>query len=131
MAEKGSLVVFVYTARMAIPIKNARVSILRANSNELLGFRVTNDEGLTDVYEETTPDTAISLTPQPTESEFVSPFSVVDLQIEHPMYQKILIEDVQIFSNLKSIQNVELIPLEEYSTTQTSSETFIITPQNL
>ena len=129
MAEKGTLVVFVYTARMAIPIKNARVSLLDSETQDLIGFRSTNEEGLTSVFELDTPDTSLSLSPE--ESGNSTPFSVVDILITHPMYQKILVKNVQIFPNRESIQNVNMIPLDEFENPKTTETIYPIPAQNL
>lgn len=129
MAEKGTLVVFVYTARMAIPIKNARVSLLDSETQDLIGFRSTNEEGLTSVFELDTPDTSLSLSPE--ESGNNTPFSVVDILITHPMYQKILVKNVQIFPNRESIQNVNMIPLDEFENPKTTETIYPIPAQNL
>ncbi len=129
MAEKGTLIVFVYTARMAIPIKNARVSVLDTETNNLIAFRSTNEEGLTTVFEFDTPDTNLSLSPG--KAGDGAPFSVVDILITHPMYQRILIKDVQIFPNRESIQNVNMIPLDEFENPKTAETTYPIPPQSL
>ncbi len=129
MAEKGTLIVFVYTAGMAIPIKNARVSLLDSKTQDLIGFRSTNEEGLTTVFELETPDTDLSLSPE--EAGYAAPFSVVDILITHPMYQKILVKNVQIFPNRESIQNVNMIPLDEFQNPKTTETIYPITPQNL
>ncbi|MBO5408519.1 MAG: hypothetical protein J6A61_03845 [Clostridia bacterium] len=131
MPEKGSLVVFVTTARMAIPIKNAKISIFKPKTKELLGFRTSDAQGLSEPFETETPDVGLSLTPQNGENPSDVPFSVFDVQIDHPMYQSILIEDVQVFSGRKSIQNADLIPLSEYANPQESTVTYPITPQLL
>lgn len=129
MAEKGTLIVFVYTARMAIPIKNARVSLLESDTQNLIGFRSTNEEGLTTAFELDTPDTDLSLSPG--ESGDNAPFSVVDILITHPMYQNILVKNVQIFPNRESIQNVNMLPLDEFQNPKTAETVYPITPQNL
>lgn len=131
MAEKGSLIVFVTTARMAIPIKNAGVSVFEVYSKKLLGFRRSNEEGKTEIFEIQTPDTDLSLSPQNGETERTEPFRVVDVQVDHPMYQSILIEDVQIFPGRESIQNADLIPLSEYANPNNNTQTFPIPPQSL
>lgn len=131
MAEKGLLTVFVTTARMAIPIKNAAVSFFEADSKKLLGFRRSNEEGKTQVFEIETPDTGLSLSPQNGNEVKNEPFRVLDVQVNHPMYQSILIEDVQIFPGRESIQNADLIPLSEYANAKDNTEIFPITPQNL
>lgn len=129
MAEKGTLIVFVYTARMAIPIKNARVSLLNSQTGDLIGFRSTNEEGLTDVFELDTPNTDLSLSPG--EAGADAPFSIVDILITHPMYQNILVKEVQIFPNRESIQNVNMLPLDEFENPKTSESVYPIPPQNL
>lgn len=129
MAEKGTLIVFVYTARMAIPIKNARVSLLDNKTQNLIGFRTTNEEGLTSIFELDTPDTNLSLSPG--EAGDSAPFSVVDILITHPMYQRILVKDVQIFPNRESIQNVNMIPLDEFEKPKTTESVYSIPPQSL
>ena len=125
MAEKGTLIVFVYTARMAIPIKNAKVSVLDTKTNDLIGFRSTNEEGLTSVFEFDAPDTNLSLSPG--EAGDSVPFSVVDILITHP----ILVKDVQIFPNRESIQNVNMIPLDEFDNPKTAETIYPIPPQSL
>ena len=129
MPEKGTLIVFVYTARMAIPIKNARVSLLESSSQNLIGFRLTNEEGLTSAFELDTPNTNLSLSPAEAGDE--APFSVVDILITHPMYQNILVKNVQIFPNRESIQNVNMLPLDEFQNPKTPETIYPITPQNL
>ena len=129
MPEKGTLIVFVYTARMAIPIKNARVSLLDSKTQNLIGFRSTNEEGLTTAFELETPDSSLSLSPREVGED--EPFSVVDILITHPMYQKILVKDVQIFPNRESIQNVNMIPLDEFQNPKTAETIYPIPPQNL
>ena len=109
--------------------KNARVSLLESGTQNLIGFRSTNEEGLTAVFELETPDIDLSLSPgNAGEGE---PFSVVDILITHPMYQKILVKNVQIFPNRESIQNVNMIPLDEFQNSKTTETVYPISPQNL
>lgn len=129
MDEKGTLIVFVYTARMAIPIKNARVSLLNSETQDLIGFRSTNEEGLTEAFMVETPNTDLSLSPG--EAGDNSPFSAVDILITHPMYQKILVKGVQVFPNRESIQNVNMIPLDEFQNPKTTETIYPIPPQDL
>lgn len=131
MAEKGSLVVFVTTARSAIPVQDARVSIFKPDTKQLLGFRRTNAEGIASRFETTTPNIDLSLTPQNPDNAYETPFAIFDVQVDHPKYQSVLIEDVQVFSDRESIQNVDLIPLAEYADENNLTETFPIPPQSL
>lgn len=113
MAEKGSLVLFVYTARMAIPIKHAYISIWKPKTKELLGFRVTNEQGQTALFEMPTPDIGLSLSPQSEDAPYQTPFTLLDVQVDHAAYQSVRIENVQLFPGRESVQMVNLIPLGE------------------
>ncbi|MCI8285118.1 MAG: hypothetical protein HFE90_07640 [Firmicutes bacterium] len=160
MAGKGTLVVQLYTARRAIPIMGAAVTVSRKvdEGTELIAFRSTNQNGITEPIEIVTPDISESLSPngQPAESGSLQgginnaeeteregtgqegsqvfgsekPFTVVDIQIDHPQYYSVLIENAQIFPDQESRQRLQLIPLPEF---MSSSDNIIInvTPQNL
>ncbi len=108
----GYIVVNVYTSRAQIPLIDAQVSVTSgagANS-KLLGFRTTNESGQTAPISISTPDLELSLSPSK-----IVPFAICDIKISHPSYYTLTITNVQIFANTQTIQNVELIPLEENS----------------
>lgn len=108
----GYIVVNVYTSRAQIPLIDAQVSVTSgagANS-KLLGFRTTNESGQTAPISISTPDLELSLSPSK-----IKPFAICDIKISHPSYYTLTITNVQIFANTQTIQNVELIPLEENS----------------
>lgn len=124
----GYITVNVYTSRAQIPIQNAQVSV---TSNEetkpkLLGFRTTNSSGMTSNISIETPGVELSLSP----SE-VKPFSVCTIKISHPSYYSVTIKDVQVFANTQTVQNVELIPLEENSKPEDRSISQTTPAQNL
>lgn len=108
----GYIVVNVYTSRAQIPIRDAQVSVTDETENDskpkLLGFRTTDENGKTSNVPVETPSFESSLSP----SE-AKPFSVCTLKISHPSYYTVTIENVQVFANTQTLQNVELIPLEE------------------
>ena len=58
-----------------------------------------------------------------------APFSLCDVWVECPGYQLLLVQNVQIFSGVTSIQDLPLIPLAE--TTGRPASRVDITPQNL
>lgn len=127
MAE-GYIVAQVFTSRGAIPIRDASVSVTQNNDNKrvLIGVRKTNEFGRTEPITVTTPDEALSQSPGN-----ANPFTVVDMQIEHPEFYTISIKDFQVFANTTSFQNAELIPIEADANTKNAVESFQVTPQNL
>lgn len=151
MAGKGTLVVQLYTARRAIPIMGASVTVRKKvdEGTELVAFRSTDQNGITEPIEIVTPDISESLSPggqtdddgesQGSDGESESqtedirseqPFTVVDIQIDHPQYYSVLVENAQIFPEQESRQRLQLIPLPEF---MNGSDNIIInvTPQNL
>ncbi len=124
----GYIVVNVYTSRAQIPIRNAQVSVTAEGGDKpkLLGFRTTNENGKTSNISVETPSLESSLSPSETK-----PFSVCTLKVSHPSYYSVTITDVQVFANTQTLQNVELIPLEENSKPENRSISRTTPAQNL
>jgi hypothetical protein len=108
----GYIVVNVYTSRAQIPLRNAKVSVTSGpeENSTLLGFRTTDENGQTSLISVETPDLELSLSPSK-----MKPFALCNIKISHPSYYTLTITDVQVFANTQTLQNVELIPLEENS----------------
>lgn len=106
----GYITVNVVTSRAKIPIQGAFVAITSGHTPNvnLLGFRTTNENGKTGLIALRTPTIASSLIPEDGE-----PFSLCDIRITHPFYYTTLIKDVQVFTNIKTLQECNLIPLME------------------
>lgn len=129
MASTGYIVANVYTAREVVPISGASVMIIRKNEgkDELVGFRMTDRDGKTEVIEVDTPDSELSMEPGNG-----SPFSVFNIMIEHPMYYPVLVRDAQVFGGQITQQNVEMIPLADNpAPPKNNIEDITVTPQNL
>ncbi len=127
--QKGSLLVRTYIANMLIPIRDVRVTVTENNGNgeEILAFRVTDENGKTDIIEIDTPDMELSLE----QNNTLKPFTSVNIKVEKEGFVIFIIKDVQIFANRLSEQNIEMIPLPEKSEYDEFSNTYIVTPQNL
>lgn len=108
----GSIIANVYTSRAQLPLKNAQVSVTSGSGDnlKLLGFRTTNESGQISPIFIDTPELELSLRPSKT-----APFAICDIKITHPFYYSLTITNVQVFADTQTIQNVELIPLEENS----------------
>ncbi len=128
MPNNGFLRVRVYTSYAQLPIEDATVTVTQPGSSgsRLLATRITDESGLIPVL--TIP------TPPATESQSAgtaNPYTTVDITVDHPDYERVLIENAQIFSDIISEQNIPLIPIEERPTVWNLTAVFPITPQEL
>ena len=110
MASEGYLTVRVYTSTAQLPIEDAVVSLSGASGEgtRYLATRLTDESGRTERITVSTPDTTESLQPG---QEL--PYTVVDVTVESPEYERVLIEGLQIFPGIVTQQDVELLPLQE------------------
>lgn len=91
-------------------------------------MRLTNRNGkLDELIEIAVPDLSASQTP----NVGVIPFSVVNLYAKAEDYEEIDIQNLQIFADTITMQNLELIPLAEFPEKWNKAEIFNIPPQNL
>ena len=110
MAQSGSLGVQVYASRAQIPIAGATVVITQRTSTgkqKILSLQETDRNGTIRPVSIPTPTSAESTQPNNT----ALPFASCDVWIDHPMYEVLLLEGVQIFPGVESQQSVELTPL--------------------
>ena len=125
---EGYIVFQVYTSRGAIPVVGAYASVTRGSGDQrdLIGFRITNEDGRTEPVSIETPPKGLSMEPG---SE--KPFAMCDIRVDHPGYYTVYVKDVQIFEGLTSLQQVQMIPLQEEATINNRSESFTVVAQNL
>lgn len=123
------MLVRTYIADMLIPIRDVRVTVTENNGNgeEILAFRLTDENGKTEIIEINTPDMELSLD----QNNTLKPFTSVNIKVEKEGFIIFVIKNVQIFANRLSEQSIEMIPLPEKSEYDEFSNTFTVTPQNL
>lgn len=91
-------------------------------------MRLTNRSGLLDEpIPISVPDKSASLTP----NTGIIPFAVVNLYARAKGYEAIEIENLQIFADTVTLQNLELIPLSEFPDNRNKLEIFQTPAQNL
>lgn len=91
-------------------------------------MRLTNRNGQLDIpIEITVPDLSASQTP----NTGIIPFAVVNLYARLEDYESIEIENLQIFANTVTSQNLEMIPLSEFPDSWNKAEIFNTPAQNL
>lgn len=129
MPSQGYLTAHVFTSDAMIPVENATVTVTQTSPEgitELLALWITDESGRTPTLTIDTPEIELSQSPS---SE--RPFSVVDITVEHPLYERIIVIGVQIFPDTVSNQTLQLIPLSEFPEAWNQTEVFSIPPQDL
>ena len=129
MAQKGKIFVRVTLSKAQIPIIGAHVNFLKSDgaASILLKTQLTDENGKTSEIEFDTPDEENSQNDINSDDRFF----VCDIVITHPLYYTTYIKNVQIFANQTSIQEVNVLPVEEDADPSGIYETIDITSQNL
>lgn len=127
LSAVGYIQVHAFFSYAQIPLKDVAVTITDKDGSAI-AMRLTNRNGTFDTpVEIATPNLSTSLTP----NTGSIPFTVINLYARLENYEEISIENLQIFANRISNQNLEMIPLAEYPDTWNKSESFQIPSQNL
>ncbi|MDR0889463.1 MAG: spore cortex-lytic protein [Oscillospiraceae bacterium] len=129
MAENGYLTVRAFTSNAVIPVAGVAIALTRTNTEghtELLGSRFTNESGRIPPIPVPAPDLQESLRPG-----MENPNATVNLTASHIGYERIIVENVQIFPGVTTDQQLMLIPLGESLEPKNTTEVFIIPPQEL
>ena len=91
-------------------------------------MRLTDRSGrLSEPIAITVPDLAASQTP----NTGLIPFTAVNLYARLEDYEEIIVNQVQVFANTITDQELEMIPLSEFPEAWNQAEAFDIPPQNL
>lgn len=109
---KGKLVVRVYTSQAELPVEDATVVVTQKSPDgkyKLLSVQATDSSGTTQPIVIPTPLLGESTHP----GAQIPPFAVCDVWAEHPGYAMMLVEGVQIFDGVETLQDIELEPLTE------------------
>lgn len=127
MSAVGYIQVRAFTSYAQIPLKDVAVTIT-STDGAAIAMRLTNRSGLLDApVEISVPDISASQTPNTN----VIPFSVVNLYARLENYEEVSIENLQVFANTVTAQNLEMIPLSELPKKWNKAERFDTPPQNL
>ena len=129
MPSQGSLVAHAITSNAMIPVEDATITVTQISPRglaELLAVWITDESGQTTTLTIPTPDCSASQAPSRER-----PFSLVTIMAEHPLYERIIVNDVQIFPDTVSVQILQFIPLNEFPELWDQTEVFDVTPQNL
>lgn len=129
MASAGTIITRVYTSKAQIPLPGVTVAFTQrrpSGKRLLLATRISDEDGKTAPVTVSTPDAAAGLAPGGSR-----PFTLIDVWAEHADFETLRVEDVQLFPDTKTIQELPLLPLPEMVSPSVLSEHVQIPPQTL
>jgi len=126
LSATGYIQVHAYSSYAALPLQDVAITVT-AQDGTAIAMRITNRSGKISPIAITVPDFSESQTP---DSETV-PFTSVNLHARTPGYEQLQIQNLQVFANTTTLQNLEMIPLSELPSTWDQTDTFDTPPQNL
>lgn len=122
----GYLQVHAYTSYAQIPLEDVTVSV-SAGDGTVIALRLTDRSGRIEPIPIPVPDRIESLNPNPGER----PFATVNLTARLKDYGQIFVDEVQVFADVTTDQNLFMIPLSELPASRSKSEVFETSRQNL
>lgn len=126
MNTTGYITVHAYTSYAQIPLKDVAVSIT-ALDGTAVALRLTDRNGQISPVAIPVPARSESLTPGLSQT----PFTAVNLYARLKGYEQIEVENLQVFADTTTNQNLEMIPLSEFPGKWNQTEIFETTRQNL
>ena len=126
MPATGYIQVRAYTSTAQFPIEDVAITVT-ATDGTAIAMRLTDRNGLISPIEIRVPARVESLQPNPPER----PFAIVNLYARARGYEQIEAENLQVFADTTTYQNLEMIPLAELPATWDQTVIFNTPPQNL
>lgn len=126
MPDNGFLQLRAYTSIAQFPLQDVAITVT-ASDGTAIAMRLTDRNGLITPIEIPVPDRSESLQPNPTER----PFTAVNLYARKRGYEQVEAENLQIFADTTTYQNLEMIPLAELPQGWDQTVIYNTPPQNL
>ena len=127
MSAKGYIQVRAYTSTAQIPLQYVAIMVTDAGGTAI-AMRLTNRNGtLDDPIEIDVPDISAGQSP----NSGIIPFTAVNLIAHLDNFEQIRVERLQVFPNIITTQNLEMIPLSELPAQWSKEEIFDTPSQNL
>ena len=126
MPAKGYIQVRAYTSTAQYPLKDVAITVT-APDGTAIAMRLTDRNGQITPIEVPVPDKAESQEPNPGER----PFTSVNLYARVKGYEQVESENLQVFTDTTTIQNLEMVPLAELPALWDQTAIFDTPPQNL
>lgn len=126
MSATGYIQVHAYTSYAQLPLEHVAVTVT-ATDGTAIAMRITDRSGRIAQIEIPVPEKEFSEFPGSEEQ----PFAAVNLYARLKGYEQIEAENLQVFPDTVTLQNLEMIPLAELPQTWSQTEVFDTPPQNL
>jgi hypothetical protein len=126
LPSTGYIRVHAYTSDAQIPLQNVSVAITDPNGNPI-ALRLTDRSGFIEPIPITVPDRSASQSPD----SGIIPYTNINVYARLENYEQIEAENVQVFAETVTNQNLEMIPLSELPDQWSKAEIFKTPPQNL
>ena len=126
MPTTGYITVRAYTSTAQFPLQNVAITVT-ASDGTAIAMRLTDRNGRISPIEIPVPDKAESLSPDPPER----PYAIVNLYARLRGYEQVESENLQVFADTTTSQNLEMIPLAEFPQNWDQNVVYVTPPQNL
>lgn len=127
LPSQGFLQIRAYASNAQLPLKDVAVTVTDAGGSAI-AMRLTNRSGLLNIpVAIDVPDITAGQSP----NTGVIPYATVNMYARIEGYEEISVNNIQIFPNTVTTQNLEFIPLAEFPAMWNKSETFDTPSQNL
>ena len=126
MSAIGYIQVHAYTSKARIPLQNVAITVT-AEDGTAIALRLTDRSGKIEPIAIPVPDKSESQSPNAGQR----PFAVVNLYGRIKGYEQIENENLQVFADTTTDQNLEFIPLSELPGQWNQTAVFDTPPQNL
>ena len=126
MPATGLIQVRAYTSSAQFPLENVAITVT-ATDGTAIAMRLTDKNGRITPIEIPVPEKSESLAPDPEEI----PFTSVNLYARLRGYEQIESENLQVFAETTTLQNLEMVPLAELPLNWNQTIIFDTPPQNL
>ena len=126
LASTGYITVHAYTSYAQLPLEDVAISITSSDGTAI-ALRITDRNGQIRPVPVPVPDRNAGLSPNTGEI----PYTSVNLYARLRGYEQAEYENIQIFPDTTTNQNVELIPLSELPDKWDQTAIFDTPPQNL
>lgn len=126
MAATGYIRMHAYTSFARLPLKDVAVMVT-ATDGTAIATRLTDRSGLTDPIEIPAPDTSAGTSPD----SGTVPYTAVNVYARLDGFEQVQNENVQIFPNVVTEQDIEMVPHSELPESWSKIQVFLTPTQNL
>ena len=126
MSASGYIQVHAFTSYAQLPLEDVAITVTTPDGTAI-AMRLTNRSGQIRLIEIPVPDRSESLSPGGNSQ----PYTAVNLYARKKGFEQIENENLQVFADTVTDQNLEMIPLSELPGSWDRAEIFFTPPQNL